>query len=166
MSSMPSMQSIPLMPSMPSMISDPSQLADPAGPSGPAGDRQRPPQPGEEQDRGWLEGWADSWVEDEPEPVAAPRPVAPTVPLVGGGTAVPPTRRVALFAPIRAGGGRHRLAASARRRPGPIMAGLMVAVTTLAVGALCSPEPPSHGHAAFGVPVHAHSGGAPHAGPV
>ncbi|MEY9872224.1 hypothetical protein ABH931_001698 [Streptacidiphilus sp. MAP12-33] len=49
---------------------------------------------------------------------------------------VPPTYSVALFPPIRAGRGRHRLPTPVRRRPGPITAGFLVAATTLAVGSL------------------------------
>lgn len=114
----------------------------------------------------WLEDWAenladawsDNWTEDEPEPARAPRPVARTAPLLGAGPAVPPTRRVASFAPIRAGGGRHRLPAQVRRRPGPIAAGLMVAVTALAVGSLHGPQPPSADHSAAGVPLPGRTG--------
>jgi hypothetical protein len=102
---------------------------------------------------GWLEGWAETWVEDDPEPVAAPQPVASTVPLVGAAPAVPPTHRVAPFAPIRAGTGRHRLSTSVRRRPGPLTAGLLVAATTLAVGSLHGPQLPFCGHAAARSPV-------------
>ena len=96
----------------------------------------------------WTESWTETWTEDDPEPVAVPRPIAPTVPLVGGAP-VPPTHRVAPFAPIRAGTGRHRLSASARRRPGPIAVALLVAVTTLVLGTtLHSQQQPFHGHAA------------------
>ena len=104
--------------------------------------------------------WADldDWPGDESEEsddsseavpaetLPAPQPVAPTAPLFGGGPAVPPTRTVAPFPPIRAGGGRHRLPTAVRRRPGPIAAGLMVAATTLAVGSLRSPQPPTGNH--------------------
>ena len=107
-----------------------------------------------------TERWVESWAEDDPEPVPAPRPVAPVLPLVGGAPAVPPTRSIALFAPIRAGGGRHRLPASVRRRPGPVAAGLLVAVAMLAVVALRGPQPPSCGsHPAAGAPARLSAGG-------
>ncbi len=163
------------------MISDPSRSAaqrrqvpseTPSDPSGPgaAGDAVADGGPGVDDGpgvdngpgggsaQGWVQGWVESWAEDEPEPVAAPRPHAPTVPLVGDAPAVPPTHRVAPFAPIRAGGGRHRLPASVRRRPGPVTAGLLAAATTLAVGALRGPQPPSTGHTGLGVPATAQVG--------
>ena len=71
-------------------------------------------------------------------PAVGPRPAAQP----GDGLAVPPRRTVAPFPPIRAGGGRHRLPAAVRRRPGPIAAGLMVAATTLAAGTLRFSTPP------------------------
>lgn len=77
-------------------------------------------------------------------PLPVPTPSVRTRPAVGpspaaqpcDGLAVPPRRTVGPFPPIRAGGGRHRLPAAVRRRPGPIAAGLMVAATTLAAGTL------------------------------
>jgi len=120
---------------------------------GPAGNLERT-----ELER--TERWIESWAEDDPEPVPAPRPVAPVLPLVGGAAAVPPTRSIALFAPIRAGGGRQRLPAAVRRRPGPVAAGLLVAVAMLAVGALRGPQPPSCGsHPAAGAPALLSAGG-------
>ena len=80
-----------------------------------------------------------------PTPQACtPVPTVRTRPAVGpspaaqpcDGLAEPPRRTVGPFPPIRAGGGRHRLPAAVRRRPGPIAAGLMVAATTLAAGTL------------------------------
>ncbi|MFC1415256.1 hypothetical protein [Streptacidiphilus cavernicola] len=79
-----------------------------------------------------------------PAPAPAPAPAFDTRPVVapgpasqpGDGLSVPPRRTVGPFPPIRAGGGRHRLPAAVRRRPGPIAAGLMVAATTLAAGTL------------------------------
>lgn len=143
-------------------ISDPLHTGDghePGG-SGPEQEQQpasAEPAPGTASEAapgtGWLEGWTETWAEDDPEPVAAPRPAAPTVPLVGGAPAVPPTRRVALFAPIRAGTGRHRLSTAVRRRPGPLTAGLLVAATTLALGSLHSPQLPFCAHAAASGPV-------------
>jgi len=121
----------------------------PGGGGGPEQEQEQGEAPG----TGWLEGWAESWDEDDPEPVAAPQPAAPTVPQVGGAPAVPPTRRIASFAPIRAGAGRHRLSASVRRRPGPFAVGLLVAATTLALGSLHSPQLPFCGHATAGTPV-------------
>ncbi|MFC5907618.1 hypothetical protein [Streptacidiphilus monticola] len=50
-------------------------------------------------------------------------------------SSVPPTRVVAAFPPILAGTGRHRLPPPLRR-PGPVATGLLVAATTLALGAL------------------------------
>jgi hypothetical protein len=71
-------------------------------------------------------------------PALGPRPAAQPC----DGLAVPPRRTVGPFPPIRAGGGRHRLPAAVRRRPGPIAAGLMVAATTLAAGTLRFSGPP------------------------
>lgn len=104
-------------------------------------------------------------VYDPPEPLgpihapthapapALPKPVVdvPAVPAARSrssappcdGPAVPPRRTVALFPPIRAGRGRHRLPSAVRRRPGPIAAGLMVAATTLAAGTLRITLPPA-----------------------
>jgi hypothetical protein len=87
------------------------------------------------------------------ETLPEPQPMAPTAPLFGGGPAVPPTRTVAPFPPIRAGGGRHRLPSPVRRRPGPIAAGLMVAATTLAVGSLRGPLLPAGSHGVAGAPL-------------
>ena len=117
-----------------------------------------PPDQQQEREERWTDSWSDHWVEDEPTPVPAPRPAPPATPLVGGGPAVPPTRTVALFPPIRAGGGRHRLPAPVRRRPGPIAAGLMVAATTLAAGSLRGPLTATGGvHAAARAPLAVHS---------
>jgi len=138
------------------MISDPSRS--PAAPQQLVPQQFSPQQFASGEPRGadpgggslesWAESWTETWAEDDPEPVAVPRPIAPTVPLVGGAP-VPPTHRVAPFAPIRAGTGRHRLSASARRRPGPIAVALLVAVTTLVLGTtLHSQQQPFHGHAA------------------
>ncbi len=124
----------------------------PAEPPTDQGERQ------ELREQRWTDSWSDHWVEDEPTPVPAPRPVLPATPLVGGGPAVPPTRTIALFPPIRAGGGRHRLPAPVRRRPGPIAAGLMVAATTLAAGSLRGPLTTTGGaHAAARAPLAVHS---------
>ncbi|MEY9962970.1 hypothetical protein ABIA33_000996 [Streptacidiphilus sp. MAP12-16] len=102
------------------------------------------------------------------EPAPEPRP-APAVPVPSFGTrpsdlpcdapSVPPTRAVAAFPPIRAGGGRHRLPAAVRRRPGPIAAGLMVAATTLAAGSLRNPTPPATTHTTAGAALHDGTGG-------
>ncbi|WP_370147704.1 hypothetical protein [Streptacidiphilus sp. EB129] len=67
---------------------------------------------------------------------------------------MPPTRAVAPFPPIRAGGGRHRLPSAVRRRPGPFAAGLMVAATTLAAGSLRSFTPPAASHRTADAPPH------------
>jgi hypothetical protein len=118
----------------------------------------------------WAE--CEEWSEDEPDdaPECAPReclphestprenapepqPMAATAPQFGGGPAVPPTRTVASFPPIRAGGGRHRLPSPVRRRPGPIAAGLMVAATTLAVGSLRGPLLPAGSHGVASAPL-------------
>ncbi len=113
--------------------------------------------PAEQREQRWTDSWSDHWVEDEPAPVPAPRPVPPATPLVGGGPAVPPTRTIALFPPIRAGGGRHRLPAPVRRRPGPIAAGLMVAATTLAAGSLRPLTATGGAHAVARAPLAVHS---------
>jgi hypothetical protein len=93
----------------------------------------------------------------------APDDDAPQRSLLGVSPAVPPRREVAMFAPIRAGRGRHRLPSVVRRRPGPIAAGLMVAATTLAVGTLRLPGPALPGHAAAtaaaGAPLHSRAPG-------
>jgi hypothetical protein len=85
-----------------------------------------------------------------PSPAVGPRPS----PLPCDGLAVPPTRTVAHFPPIRAGGGRHRLPGAVRRRPGPIAAGLMVAATTLAAGSLRSFAPPAAIQRSADAPAH------------
>ena len=127
-------------------------------PTEPPADQQEHRTEPEHREQRWTDSWSDRWVEDEPTPVPAPRPVPPATPLVGGGPAVPPTRTIALFPPIRAGGGRHRLPAPVRRRPGPIAAGLMVAATTLAAGSLRGPLTATGGaHAAARAPLAVHS---------
>ncbi|MFC1435216.1 hypothetical protein ACEZDB_31695 [Streptacidiphilus sp. N1-3] len=112
------------------------------------------------------DAWDDkAWDEEITEPTPAPAPAVAPEPAVGArpaldpypaalpgdGLAVPARRTVALFPPIRAGGGRHRLPAAVRRRPGPIAAGLMVAATTLAAGTLRLSAPlPVHSAASTG----------------
>ncbi|MHA6762444.1 hypothetical protein [Streptacidiphilus sp. PAMC 29251] len=100
-----------------------------------------------------------AWDEEPAAEQPAPVPVAGTAPALGprpaalpcDGLAVPARRTVALFPPIRAGGGRHRLPRAVRRRPGPIAAGLMVAATTLAAGSLRLSAPlPVHAAASTG----------------
>ena len=102
---------------------------------------------------GTSPGLAPTATAPFPAPAPAPSVPAPAVdihPAVGprpaaqpcDGLAVPPRRTVGPFPPIRAGGGRHRLPAAVRRRPGPIAAGLMVAATTLAAGTLRFSSPP------------------------
>ncbi|MFC1441780.1 hypothetical protein ABUW04_26355 [Streptacidiphilus sp. N1-10] len=106
-------------------------------------------------DEGTVSAAAGSVPEPTPmtarTPALAPRPAA----LPCEAPAVPPRRTVGPFPPIRAGGGRHRLPAAVRRRPGPIAAGLMVAATTLAAGSLRGiPVPPAGHPAAAGAPLH------------
>jgi len=125
---------------------------------GPGGDAPVPdPAPTVSSEIEWTD--CETWSDDEPdeavpeETLPEPQPMAPTAPLFGGGPAVPPTRTVAPFPPIRAGGGRHRLPSPVRRRPGPIAAGLMVAATTLAVGSLRGPLLPAGSHGVAGAPL-------------
>jgi hypothetical protein len=122
------------------------------------------PLPVQEPDAWDEPGWDDEGTlsaavptpSPEPAPATArtlaPRPAA----LPCEAPAVPPRRTVGPFPPIRAGGGRHRLPAAVRRRPGPIAAGLMVAATTLAAGSLRGFPVPAPGHhpAAAGAPLH------------
>ncbi|TDU04658.1 hypothetical protein EDD99_3133 [Streptomyces sp. 846.5] len=123
---------------------------------GPGRDQSLPVHEPEAWDEaGWDYGEDTSATADSaPAPATAgplaPRPAA----LPCEAPAVPPRRTVAPFPPIRAGGGRHRLPAAVRRRPGPIAAGLMVAATTLAAGSLRGIPAPAPSHPAAAAPLH------------
>lgn len=117
-------------------------------------------EPGAWDEPGWDDEGTISAVGPAAVPVAVPVPAPEPAPATAHALAprpaalpceapaVPPRRTVAPFPPIRAGGGRHRLPAAVRRRPGPIAAGLMVAATTLAAGSLRGIPVPAPSHPA------------------
>ena len=125
---------------------------------GPGRDQSLPVHEPEAWDEaGWDHG-EDTSATADPAPAPAPATSGPLAPrpaaLPCEAPAVPPRRTVAPFPPIRAGGGRHRLPAAVRRRPGPIAAGLMVAATTLAAGSLRGIPVPAPSHPAATAPLH------------
>lgn len=101
-----------------------------------------------------LSATAGSGPDPDPAPATSGPLAARPAALPCEAPAVPPRRTVAPFPPIRAGGGRHRLPAAVRRRPGPIAAGLMVAATTLAAGSLRGIPVPAPSHPAAAAPLH------------